>query len=359
MRDTEVMSGRVEAFLAVLDPARRATVREYELIVGGWSRVMAKVTVDWDDDSSEVLVLRGDPPAGESLLDTDRDADWALLGAIAEQAGVALPALRGYDATGEHLGTKCIVMDFCPGATLQRLITEAADLTPFAGAFVDTLAAVHSVGSDSLPAALAGPTDWDGYIDDKIEAWAAAERALPISIPAMHYVGAWLAANRPPPVPLALVHGDFQPSNILVAEDGSHSVVDWEVAHIGDPREDLGAYMSYGETVPPSLYYHDPEAFLARYRERTGLSEIQVNETTVGWFSVLAMLNLLGRIMQGVGAMAVGLAGGAVLTYTINAVTSGMGKNLRRCTALTEPMAALRATIDAAAKGGTAEGGTR
>jgi aminoglycoside phosphotransferase (APT) family kinase protein len=347
------MPGRVEAFLAALDPARSATVREYELIVGGWSRVMAKATIAWDDGSEEVVVLRGDPPAGESLLDTDRDAEWALLATIAEQAGVAIPALRGYDATGEHLGTKCIVMDFCPGSTLQRLITEAEDLTPFAGPFVDTLAAVHTVEPDVLPAAMAKPTDWDGYIDENIAAWAAAERALPISIPAMHYVGAWLAANRPPPVPLTLVHGDFQPSNILVADDGAYSVVDWEVAHVGDPREDLGAYLSYGETVPPSLYYHDPEAFLARYRERTGLSELQVNATTVGWFSVLAMLNLLGRIMQGVGAMAVGFASGTVLMYTINAVTSGMGKNLRRCAALTEPMAELRAAIDAAAKGET------
>jgi hypothetical protein len=38
----------------------------------------------------------------------------------------------------------------------------------------------------------------------------------------------------------AVVHGDFRNGNLIIAESGLAAVLDWELAHIGDPREDLG-----------------------------------------------------------------------------------------------------------------------
>jgi aminoglycoside phosphotransferase (APT) family kinase protein len=37
-----------------------------------------------------------------------------------------------------------------------------------------------------------------------------------------------------------LVHGDFRNGNLLVDEHGLVAVLDWELAHIGDPVQDLG-----------------------------------------------------------------------------------------------------------------------
>lgn len=50
---------------------------------------------------------------------------------------------------------------------------------------------------------------------------------------------AWLRANLPPPVPHTVLHGDLRIGNIMV--DGGHlsAVLDWELAHLGDPHEDL------------------------------------------------------------------------------------------------------------------------
>jgi len=51
---------------------------------------------------------------------------------------------------------------------------------------------------------------------------------------------------RPPPErPVALVHGDFRTGNLLVRPDtdprpGLAAVLDWELAHLGNPIEDLG-----------------------------------------------------------------------------------------------------------------------
>ena len=39
---------------------------------------------------------------------------------------------------------------------------------------------------------------------------------------------------------MALVHGDFRNGNILVDEEGLKGVLDWEMAHVGNPLLDLG-----------------------------------------------------------------------------------------------------------------------
>ena len=36
------------------------------------------------------------------------------------------------------------------------------------------------------------------------------------------------------------MHGDFRNGNLIVGPDGVRAVLDWELAHLGDPREDLG-----------------------------------------------------------------------------------------------------------------------
>ena len=36
------------------------------------------------------------------------------------------------------------------------------------------------------------------------------------------------------------MHGDFRNGNFIVGADGIRAVLDWELAHLGDPIEDLG-----------------------------------------------------------------------------------------------------------------------
>ena len=47
-------------------------------------------------------------------------------------------------------------------------------------------------------------------------------------------------AHRPPAGPRVTVHGDFRIGNLLVGPDGLRGVLDWELAHAGDPAEDIG-----------------------------------------------------------------------------------------------------------------------
>ena len=51
----------------------------------------------------------------------------------------------------------------------------------------------------------------------------------------------WLRDHDPgPSTEVTLVHGDFRHGNLIIGPDGVRAVLDWELAHLGDPMEDLG-----------------------------------------------------------------------------------------------------------------------
>ena len=334
MHDLASMPERVGRFLTEHDGERTARVVHYEAMVGGYSRVMARADIEWSDGSTESLVLRGDPPSGKSLIETDRDAEHALLDALAAADAVPMPSVRHYDATGEHLGTKCIVLDFVSGRSFQAILND----TPAEGlssaeidALVDSAARIHSIDPEAAGLPLPRPDSWDDYLGGLIDRFRQADADHVESMPFLRYLAAWLDANRPPPLPLRVVHSDFQPSNIMVADDGRHLMIDWELAHIGDPREDLGYYNSYASAVGPNLFLADPEAFLTRYREQTGFSEEAVNIQTITYFSVLASINVYQQVLVGVGALALATNSGLMTTYTMNALTLGHHNFMAAC----------------------------
>ena len=59
--------------------------------------------------------------------------------------------------------------------------------------------------------------------------------------PIAHAGFRWLSRTLPPPPKnLALVHGDYRTGNFLYSSEGKIlAILDWEMAHIGDPLEDL------------------------------------------------------------------------------------------------------------------------
>src|SRR5439155_860742 len=58
--------------------------------------------------------------------------------------------------------------------------------------------------------------------------------------PALELALRWLAAAPPAPRAETLVHGDFRIGNVIFGPEGLRAVLDWELAHAGDPMEDLG-----------------------------------------------------------------------------------------------------------------------
>jgi aminoglycoside phosphotransferase (APT) family kinase protein len=58
--------------------------------------------------------------------------------------------------------------------------------------------------------------------------------------PALELGARWLLLHRPPTHRRVTVHGDFRMGNLLVGPAGLRAVLDWELAHAGDPAEDVG-----------------------------------------------------------------------------------------------------------------------
>jgi aminoglycoside phosphotransferase (APT) family kinase protein len=59
--------------------------------------------------------------------------------------------------------------------------------------------------------------------------------------PVFEFAFRWLGRHAPDaPEPMTLLHGDFRNGNLIVGPDRVRAVLDWELAHFGDPMEDLG-----------------------------------------------------------------------------------------------------------------------
>ena len=69
---------------------------------------------------------------------------------------------------------------------------------------------------------------WDGY------------RAFGADMPMIDYTARWLLDHLPPESEPRLVHNDFRNGNLMVTPQGIVAVLDWELAHLGDPVRDLG-----------------------------------------------------------------------------------------------------------------------
>lgn len=313
---------RFQAFITAVEPDRDGTVVSADPVPGGYSRDTVIAEVRWADGTTERFVLRGDPADDESVFRSDRDREWTLLNALADVPDFRIARPRYYDATGEHLGTKCIVSEAIPTGSMQAFLETGPDLDQARQDFVEIIARIHTASTEAITGTVTAPTSWDEHIDalmgiyDRILDKVASTDD---SDPVLRYVRRKMRANRPPAVPLTLVHGDFQPGNFLLPPGEDTVVIDWEFGHIGDPREDLGYYLQI--PMPPHLYHPDPERFCAIYRELTGLSEEQVNPQVVRYFMLLGMVHLLEQMMDAAQAVTRGEHRGVLGTYLLGSIT--------------------------------------
>jgi aminoglycoside phosphotransferase (APT) family kinase protein len=332
MLDVDAMPGHIGRWLTT--NVRPATVHGYEIMTGGFSRVMARVDVEWHDDGSrETFVLRGDPPAHLATLESDRDAEWSLLSDLALAGTIPVPAGRWYVDDPSHFGSKALFIEHVPSRTLQACLDDGLDHGATAERLVDLMADVASVPPERMPS-LAVPASWDAYIDTKIAGWQRMADTHVEAVPIIQYLTSWMDAHRPAPLPFRLVHGDLQAANIIVTPDDRWHLIDWEFARIGDPREDLGYYNAYSGAVPPNLAERDLAGFLARFRERTGFDEEAVNPATYAWFTILSTLSAVDGLHQGAAGMARGERQGTAVAYNAILVTVGYQNFLNAIAAL-------------------------
>lgn len=319
------LSQRFEQFLRKrLPQAEKIVVTGCEPVGGGYSRVMTRIDVTIDGDERR-LIARSDPPAGQAVIETDRVKEWQLLSALTEAGHGSMPAALFADVDGSELGSPTIVLEYIEGQTLLARVQQAdgSERAQWADAFAELAADLHSFDLTVLPDSEARPESWGSYLDSCVAQWRSAEADHTESDPFYRFVAAWLEENRPTAAPLCLVHGDYQTGNVVV-EAGSERMVavDWELAHVGDPREDLGWCKWVGALQPPDLV-GDGERFAARYRDRSGLSDDVVNPGTITYFSTLAAVKVFQGVVGAIDAFSAGLNTAVATGYMVGALTTG------------------------------------
>ncbi len=128
--------------------------------------------------------------------------------------------------------------------------------------------------------------------EEELERYYAVYRSYGIRRPVFELAFRWLRDRMPgADSRVALVHGDFRHGNLMVAEDGLQAVIDWELAHLGNPMEDLGwicvASWRFGQLDLPVGGFGTREALFAGYEEAGGGV---VDPDLVSWWEVYGTL---------------------------------------------------------------------
>jgi len=152
----------------------------------------------------------------------------------ARRAGVPVPEVVAAGAA-DGLDPGWLVVEHLEGETIPRRILRDVALAPARRLLTEqtatALAAIHSIDAASVPG-LPGADPLRqplGFLD-----------ALHEHRPVLELGARWLALAERPDGESAVVHGDFRMGNFLVDERGLRGVLDWELAHCGNPVEDIG-----------------------------------------------------------------------------------------------------------------------
>jgi aminoglycoside phosphotransferase (APT) family kinase protein len=227
--DEERLATAIERHLGVT-----ALIQNLRRLSGGASRETWSFDAALPGGERAELVLRRDP--GGHIGETGRDVEYALL-AAAHSGGVAVPEVRFLLEPRDDLGAG-FVMERVDGETIARRILRDdayAGARPRMARECGELAArIHALDPGTLPP-LPHPS-----VTEQLEQYRDLLDGFGEPHPAFELGLRWLADHAPAAGPPTLVHGDFRNGNFIVGPEGIRAVLDWELAHLGDPIEDLG-----------------------------------------------------------------------------------------------------------------------
>lgn len=266
----------------------RPEVRDPRRLSGGASQESWRFTLV-RDGAEEDLVLRRAPDgkarAAAAFVDLPTEA--ALLRAAADR-GVPVPELR-WTLTGDDGLGPGYVMRAVEGETLPKKILhdpEFADVRPrLARQCGGILARLHATPASALPEL--PPLDAAAQLEQLRTLYDGFGERRPV----LELAFRWLADRAPPCGNPTLVHGDFRNGNLMIGPDGIRAVLDWELAHSGDPMEDLGwlcvPSWRFGEIDRPVGGFGEREDLFAGYAAESGAA---VDPGEVRYWEVFGVL---------------------------------------------------------------------
>jgi aminoglycoside phosphotransferase (APT) family kinase protein len=257
----------------------------------------------WLRRGEHTWVLRRPPAVINAPGASDMAREWRILAAL-DGTPVPHPAPLLLGGPDSPLGTPFLIMarvdGFTPVGMLPVPYDRPASRRDLGLAMVDALAGLAAVPWRER--GLEGLGHPDGFLDRQVPRWLRQlEGYRTRDIPGLDWVAGWLGANRPPPQPPALMHGDYSPYNVMASPRDTTrlaAVVDWDTGTIGDPLLDVGHLLARW-TEPaeePAIGVWDIQAreglptraeLAARYAERTG-----ADLSALPYYQTLALFKL-------------------------------------------------------------------
>jgi aminoglycoside phosphotransferase (APT) family kinase protein len=242
---------RVGAWLIGVPGFEDARVHAVDPLTDGLSNVTCRISLT--NSPVDSAVLRVQPKEGIfEPYDVMREA--AVLRCLSSTP-VPVPAVLATDSDPSFFGAPCLLMEWVDAPHMPAPEVDpagfAADLPPFAQALVGVhavdwrAAGLGFLGVPHSPSiAFAQEVD---VVQHRMQAFGCDEDPLLVS--ALHI----LRASTPSGGRLALCQGDPNPFNYLFRDGKVVAVIDWEQAHIGDPRSDVAQLVALAHlrgTVP-------------------------------------------------------------------------------------------------------------
>jgi aminoglycoside phosphotransferase (APT) family kinase protein len=276
-----------------------------EQVSGGKLSAVAQVTaggrlgylvdVERDDGPRELFLQRGRgdlAAGGASFMGFEREAEvYRALGTL----GLPVPHVWGVDE-----GRNAMLVDRARGQTWFHPPRDPAEQVSVAQDFIRHLATWHSTPASELDLPSFGEAH--GMRDHQAAQVAEFRRTFEAEdakrpVDALSWYLLELLETLLPDVnePAVLVQGDTGPGNFMYADGEVTAIIDWELAHLGDPMDDI-AWLSW-RTVQHSF----PD-FPARMREYEAHSGKQVDDARVRYYR----LNAFARLGPWFGAASMG-----------------------------------------------------
>lgn len=321
--DTETTRKKLENWLSEFRGTPVAIPRLEIPEATGMSNVTLLFDVEWNENGeqrSEPLVARLQPEIERPVFPNyDLSLQYEVMDAVGRSSDIPVPQLRGLETDKSLLGVQFYFMKRTDGLIPTDMPpynmdgwmmhqTSHAQRKSLWHCAVDTMASFHrldyqAMGFGKLHEEGKTPLQqqlsyWEGYLE-----WALEGAGHEICSAALR----WLQENQPPQEPTVLCWGDARLGNIIFKEslDEVAAVLDWEMAVLGNPVQDL-AWFNYmdstfaeGLGMPRLEGLPSYEDTIARWESASGYSAASYNYYLI--FAAMRYGLILSRIMLATG----------------------------------------------------------
>ena len=268
---------------------KEISLLSFERIFGGASRETYKIRIKDQFNNEEKLILRRTQES--SLIETSQSTEYLAYSAY-QDTSVPVPLMIDINEDQEILGAPFMLMQQLDGVA--------------ASPFTPNVYSPHEqkLGEQfwSILGEIAKKDIADDFINQfdnteigpcwkkELDKWVGVIREDSISVEPILEAGIRkLYGNEPKESKKkSLVHGDYRNGNFLFLEDRITGILDWEMAHIGEPLEDLAWALS------PIWSWQDQEkpAYLIARQEALSIWEkasgLVINENDLKWWELFA-----------------------------------------------------------------------